>query len=131
MVPMSQSHLPAALQTRPDSELLAIIQVTAPTKDEGRLPVFLTVAVEPLAVGERRLPDWVGEHFQRNQYKLLRVLWGRGEVLISECYKTIYDRKSYQEEALDKVKDRVNHKLAEINKPYEIVTRRGVVYILR
>jgi hypothetical protein len=77
------------------------------------------------------LPDWAGEHFQRNQYKLLRVLWGRSEVLISECYKAIYGRKSDQEEALDKVKDRVNHKLADINQPYEIVTRRGEVYILR
>jgi hypothetical protein len=77
------------------------------------------------------LPEWVGEHFQRNQYKLLRLLWGRQEVPIADVYKALYGRESGREEALDKVKDRLNGKLAEIGQRYEVVTRRGEAYILR
>lgn len=77
------------------------------------------------------LPEWVGEHFQRNQYKLLRLLWNAGEVAIAAVHREIYEERSGKEEALDKVKDRVNSRLAEISQPYEIVTRRSEVYVLR
>jgi hypothetical protein len=80
---------------------------------------------------EVRLPEWIGEHFRRSQYKLMRLLWGKGEVPKVEIHKAIYGPSTGSEEALDKVKDRTNRKLAEINQPFEIVTRRGEVYILQ
>ncbi len=79
---------------------------------------------------EPTLPSWVGEHFQRNQYQLLRLLWRGTEVPIPEIHHAIYGCKSGQEEALDKVKDRTNRKLAEINQPFEVAKRRGEVYVL-
>jgi len=77
------------------------------------------------------LPRWVFEHFRQKQYRLLCLLWGKQEVPIRDIHKTLYQSATGQEEALDKVKDRANRKLAEINKSYEIVTRRAEVYVLK
>jgi hypothetical protein len=76
------------------------------------------------------LPAWVSQHFRGNQYKLLRALWGCREVSIGEIQKALYGTASGHEDALDKVKDRTNRKLATLNQRYEITTRRGEVYAL-
>src|SRR5262249_31472812 len=73
---------------------------------------------KPQAEGRGPLPGWVGEHFRTHQYTLLGILWPRGEVPIPEVHQAIYRCPSGREEALDKVKDRVNAKLAELNQPY-------------
>lgn len=80
---------------------------------------------------DHRLPDWVGELFNRLQYKLIRLLWGKGEVRIEYVHEQIYRCKSGKKEALDKVKDRTNRKLTSNNKLFEIVTRRSEFYILQ
>jgi hypothetical protein len=76
------------------------------------------------------LPAWVNEHFRQKQFVLLRLLWGKGEVPIREVHQAIYDCADGREESLDKVKDRTNRKLAEIGQPYEIISRRGEVFVL-
>jgi hypothetical protein len=109
--------------------------------DLDRLRAELNLELAAVAAGVQRptagqapgsaLPDWVGEYFQRNQYKLLRFLWGRTEVPIVEVKKEIYSSGIGKDAALDKVKDRVNKKLAQINQPFEILTRRREVLILQ
>lgn len=79
----------------------------------------------------RELPAWIGEHFQRHQYRLMKMLWGRGEVPITDVQATIYGKHAAADEALDKVKDRANEKLAKLNLPFEITTRRSEVFVLR
>lgn len=77
------------------------------------------------------LPEWVGEHFNREQYKLLKCLWGRGEVPVGDVYKAVYGTRPGKEEALEKVKNRANAKLAEFGIPFMVRIRRNEVVILR
>lgn len=105
--------------------------------EADRLPLSDVVAhfcpVEPPAPPKQvrpPLPDWMGANFGAGQYKMLKVLWGRDEVSISEVSLAVYEVRFGKERDLDRTKDRANKKLAELALEFEVKARRTEVYLL-
>ena len=77
------------------------------------------------------MPHWVGENVRGKQHQLLLLLWRKGEVRIVDLMREIYAARSGHEAALDKVKERLNARLAAIGQPLEVCMRRREVFILQ
>ena len=76
------------------------------------------------------LPNWINKQFRAKQHKLLKLLWGQGEVSISSLLGELYAGNATKREVLHALKGRVGIKLLELELPYQICARRDEFYVL-
>jgi hypothetical protein len=125
----------AAKDTTPPSRGAAAVEDHTETLAEAIVvpPAEQDPPASDSPANEKGLPDWIVANFSRNQLKLMRLLWGKGEVPIADICEKLYGSKQptpNQLDALARVKTRTNSTLERIHQRYEIRERSGTYILL-